>query len=135
MVQLIIHALGDYIFQTSEQGVHKKDKDFNGFWLCLTHCITYSIPFYTIGGSHMAVFAIFVSHFVIDRWNIVAYFIAWRDKTMRYVDNGAYMERLEYDISNFGFPKERPFEISVWLYIITDNIFHIVCNYLALKYL
>lgn len=133
MLQLILHGIGDYITQTSNQGLHKKDEGIEGFKLCLIHCLTYSIPFLIIG-SWKAVFLIFISHFIIDRWKLIAYFIAIRDNTMRYIDNGSHLERLEYDISNFGFPKERPFTISVWLYIITDNIFHIICNYLALKY-
>ena len=41
----------------------------------------------------------------------------------------------KYDIENFGFERSRPFAISIWLYIICDNLLHIICNYLALKYL
>ena len=40
-----------------------------------------------------------------------------------------------YDISNFGFGVERPFAITIWLYIICDNLLHIICNYIALLYL
>lgn len=39
------------------------------------------------------------------------------------------------DIENFGFKHDRPFAITIWLSIITDNLCHLICNYLALKYL
>jgi hypothetical protein len=30
--------------------------------------------------------------------------------------------------------KPRHFFITIWLYIITDNTFHLLCNYFAIKY-
>ena len=120
MIQLILHGIGDYFLQTDSQATFKKKDGYEGFKYCLFHCLTYSLPFLFIG-SYQAVLVIFISHFIIDRTQIVAWLIAFK--------NG------EKTIENFGFSKERPFALTLWLYIITDNLFHIICNYLALKFL
>lgn len=134
MLQLILHGIGDYYLQTDYQGITKKKKGTEGFYACLKHCTTYSLPFLFIG-SWMAVLAIFISHFIIDRSNLVAYIIAIKNGTKKPPITMSRPFPYMYDISNFGFHKERPFAISIWLYIICDNILHIICNYLALRYL
>ncbi len=125
MEQLLLHGLGDYIIQTDWMAQNKKKKGLMGFIACQIHCITYSLPFFLIG-SWQAVLAIYLSHFAIDRTKILDYALAWK--------NNVKMGK-KLDISNFGFKRERPFAISVWLYIITDNVLHLICNYFALKFL
>jgi len=125
MIQLILHGIGDYFLQTDTQALGKKNKGLYGFWCCLKHCTTYSLPFLFIG-SWLAVLVIFATHYIIDRTNIVAYGLAIKNNVRK---NG------KYDISNFGFGERRPFAITIWLYIICDNLLHIICNYLALRYL
>lgn len=144
MLQLILHGIGDYILQTDKQALNKKNKGWFGFRMCLIHCITYSLPFLFIG-SWQAVSVIFITHFIIDRTNIVAYALAWKNGVKTTVLTGITLNdkagltdtktKRVYDISNFGFGLNRPFAISIWLYIITDNLLHIICNYVALKYL
>ncbi len=135
MLQLILHGIGDYYFQTDFQALNKKKKGWVGLWACLKHCTTYSIPFFLLGGW-VAVLAIFISHFVIDRTNIVAYLIAYKNRTYKNPEAKYHNYKWRsFDISNFGFAKERPFAITIWLYIICDNLLHIICNYLSLKYL
>lgn len=133
MLQLILHGIGDYFFQTDYQALNKKNKGWIGLWACLKHCITYSLPFLFIG-SWRAVAVIFITHFIIDRTNIVAYGIAIKNGT-KYGKGIINSSLIPYDISNFGFARERPFAITIWLYIICDNLVHIICNYIALKYL
>lgn len=133
MIQLILHGIGDYYLQTDKQALGKKLKGWYGFKCCLIHCTTYSLPFLFIG-SWQAVVAIFLSHFIIDRTNIIAYIIAFKNQTIN-SDYTIFSSGKKYDISNFGFGKERPFAITIWLFIICDNIAHIICNFLALKYL
>ena len=120
MLQLIFHGLGDYFLQTDYQALNKKKKGWIGFFACLKHCVTYSLPFLFIG-SWKAVLVIFITHFIIDRTNLVAWLLAYK--------NGIRT------IDNFGFGLDRPFVITIWLYIICDNLLHIICNYLALRYL
>lgn len=141
MLQLILHGIGDYFLQTDKQALGKKLKGLYGLKCCLIHCITYSLPFLFIG-SWKAVLAIFVTHFIIDRTNIVAYVLAWKNGVKKYQihDQQGYLKEtskseatvVKYDISNFGFGKERPFAITIWLYIICDNLLHIICNYISL---
>lgn len=136
MLQLILHGIGDYIIQNDWMALNKKKKGYLGFCACIIHCGLYSFPFFLIG-SPLAVSIIFTTHFIIDRWRIVDYFLAirngvYKQRAIFYHDGEEVRYRL--DISNFGFGKDRPFAISIWLYIITDNIFHIICNYLALTY-
>ena len=136
MLQLILHIFGDYFLQTDWQALNKKKPGIIGFWACLKHCALYSTPFLLLG-SWKAVLVIFITHFIIDRTNIVAYLLAIKNNVRK--QQTSKMMPLSfpytYDISNFGLGLDRPFAISIWIYIIVDNLFHIVCNYLALKYL
>ena len=136
MLQLILHVFGDYFLQTDWQALNKKKPGIIGFWACLKHCALYSTPFLLLG-SWKAVLVIFITHFIIDRTNIVAYLLAIKNNVRK--QQTYKMMPLSfpytYDISNFGLGLDRPFAISIWIYIIVDNLFHIVCNYLALKYL
>lgn len=120
MHQLLLHLLGDYIIQNDWMALNKKEKTLKGELACQIHCITYSLPFLFIGSLY-AVIIIYITHYIIDRSNIVSWFLAFK--------NGVF------HIENFGFRNERPKLISVWLYIIVDNVFHIFCNYFALTYL
>lgn len=37
-----------------------------------------------------------------------------------------------YNVQNFGFSADRPKLITVWLYIIHDNTFHLIWNYIVI---
>lgn len=121
MHQLLLHLIGDYIVQNDWMALNKKKPGRLGFFACLVHCITYSVPFLLITDNLYQFAVIFVTHFIIDRWHLVDWFLAIR--------NGVN------HIDNFGFSTERPGYISIWLYIITDNVFHVLINFLALTYL
>ncbi len=133
MLQLIFHGIGDYFFQTDHQALNKKKKGKEGLWCCLKHCFTYSLLFFFIG-SPLAVAVVFITHFIVDRSNLVAYIIAFKNQTI-YPGHKDFPNSKKYNIENFGFDPARPFAISIWLYIICDNLLHIICNYLAIKYL
>jgi len=136
MIQLILHGIGDYYFQTDYQALNKKKSGSAGFWACLKHCFTYTLCFIILFPSPLAIITIFVTHFIIDRTNIIAYAIAIKNNTKKIIHpSDEYFKYEAYDISNFGFSQNRPFAITIWLYIICDNLAHIICNYLALKYL
>lgn len=119
-MQVFLHFIGDYIIQNHWMSTNKKKKGFEGFMACLIHCMSYSIPFLLIG-SLPAVVVIFATHFAIDRTNVVAWFIAFKNGVSH--------------IWNAGFPDDTPTWLSVWLLIIIDNIFHVSCNMLALAFL
>lgn len=119
MIQLILHGLGDYIIQNDWMALNKKKLTWKGELACQIHCITYSLPFLFIGG-YLAVFFIYLSHYILDRTKLVDYFLC--------IKNGTF------STENFGFNKERPVFITIWVYIITDNLIHITCNYFILKH-
>jgi hypothetical protein len=120
MIQLGLHLLGDYILQTGWMAMNKKKKGWAGHFACQVHCITYSLPFLLIG-SWQATLAIYVSHFLIDRYRFVEHLISWRERTSH--------------LQNMGFPETLPPFVAVWLYIIIDATLHLACNYTALLYL
>ena len=137
MLQLILHGIGDYFLQTDKQALGKKLKGLYGFKCCLIHCITYSLPFLFIG-SWKAVLVIFISHFIIDRTNLVSYLLAIKNNVKKKPVPAGKMSwsfPYMYDVTNFGFGLERPFAITIWLYIICDNLLHIICNYVAIRFL
>lgn len=120
MEQLLLHLFGDFILQTDNMALNKKKNTLNGYIYCILHCVTYSLPFILITNWKAVIF-IGLTHFIIDKTNIVAHFLKLRNNVK--------------DISNFGFAKERPFAITVWLLIFTDNTIHLILNYLAIKYI
>jgi hypothetical protein len=120
MLQLLFHAIGDYIIQNEWMSLNKKKRGWKGEVACQIHCISYSLPFLFIG-SLEAVLGIYLTHYILDRTNIVAWFIA--------IKNGVF------HVKNFGFPEGRPFALTIWLLIIIDNTLHILFNYLALRFL
>ena len=137
MEQILIHLFGDFFLQTDKQALNKKKNSLQ----CFLHCLTYSLPFLLIA-SWKAVLVIGITHFLIDRWNVVAYIIACKNGTKKETDKAFYGEGggttrkvKVYDISNFGFAVDRPFALSIWLMIITDNTFHLIINYFAIKLL
>lgn len=133
MEQLLLHAIGDYWLQTDKQALGKKNKGWYGTKMCFFHCLTYSLPFLLIA-SWKAVLVIFITHYIIDRTKLVDYMIAIKNSTTRKTGGKCGLE-WEYDISNWGFDITRPKFLTLWLYIACDNILHLICNYLAIKYL
>lgn len=120
MIQFLLHLVGDYIIQNDWMAKNKKERSIKGEIACQLHCVTYSLPFLIIA-SWPAVLLIYLNHYILDRTNIVAKFLALRNGVSH--------------IKNFGFSEDRPFVITIWLLIITDNTFHLLFNYLILKYL
>ena len=119
MEQLLLHFIGDYIFQNDDMALTKKEAGLKGFLYCAIHCMVYASFFFFIT-NWLAVFLIAITHFIIDRWNLVGHMIRiknFRDTT-----------------ENFGHRPDRPVFVTVWLYIIQDNVIHVTVNYLILKY-
>ena len=137
MIQLILHGIGDYFIQTDKWALNKKKEGWFGFRCCFIHCLTYALPFLLIA-NWLQVSLIFLTHFFIDRYHIIDYVLAWKNGVKKEVVDISFGEaktKKVLDISNFGFGLDRPFAISIWLYIITDNLVHIIGNYLILKYI
>jgi len=133
MIQLILHGIGDYFIQNDWMALNKKKPGWLGTKACLIHCLTYSLPFLLIG-SWWAVGVIFITHYIIDRTNIVSWLLAVKNGVK--VWNGDMRHYgFKYDTRNFGYSLDRPGIITIWLNIICDNLLHIICNFLALTFL
>ena len=136
MIQLLLHLIGDFWLQTEYQALNKKKNS----WVCLRHVTTYSLPFLLIG-SWQAVLVIAVTHFIIDRVpGLVEVMIYTKNQFWSMLgivaSNGA-VDKTPYCFHEtvFGSGPDRPPHISFLVYVVCDNTLHLVCNYLALKYL
>ena len=117
MEQLLLHLFGDFIVQNDWMALNKKENSLKGLSACFIHCLTYSLPFFLLT-NWLGVLFIFLTHFIFDSSHIVSYFLMYK--------NGAK------DINNFGYNKERPFALTIWLNIITDNTIHLILNYIII---
>lgn len=125
MLQLILHLIGDYVFQTDRMA----DEKVKNFRMALLHAFIYSVPFYIfIDISILAFMVIFLSHAIIDRYRVAKYIIFARNKLH---DRSLRWE----DCSATGYHHDRPIWLTVWLMIIADNTLHLTINYLAIAYL
>ena len=111
---LVAHMIGDYIIQNDFIAIEKTKKTV----YALIHVALYAIPFYFIVGFSYPLLLIIASHFFIDRFRLATYWIK--------------LINWNWNSKNFGFNKEKPMWMSVWLMIIYDNIFHIIINSIAI---
>lgn len=117
MLQILLHLIGDYLLQNDWMAAHKARFNLQGWLACSVHCILYTIPFcffFTIETCAI----ILVSHFLIDKFQLALYwirFINWRKHS-----------------TNYGFSTKKPEWVALWLFIITDNSFHLIINYAAI---
>jgi hypothetical protein len=103
---LIAHLVGDFLFQTEYQALHKAEGKFFNTALTI-HCLTYTICFFPVFMlyeiSAFWFFFIFWSHMFYDRrWPI----IVWRRYVNRCSQNG---------IGN-----------TFWLTVVIDQIFELL---------
>ena len=117
MEQLILHLIGDYLFQTDWLAQNKTKKFLPAF----IHALVYSLPFMILKPSLFAWMIIFTTHFFIDRYRLVKHWVI----IVNQVKNSG----------PFGYDINKPDYIAFWLLIIIDNTFHLAINFLALKYL
>jgi len=121
MEQLLLHLIGDFILQNDYVATNKKNKGLLGLCICICHGFLYTVPFVIfLDLSITCALVICVTHVIIDRTIITTRFLAWRNST---------------SLTNFGFSDERPAHLTLWLNIITDNTFHLIINFLAIRYL
>ena len=124
MEQILLHLIGDYITQTERMAVNKV-KSFK--WASL-HAFLYTSPFLILTQSPLALFIMFFSHLLIDRFRLARFLI--------FAKNKITSPKLKWsECSTTGFHKDMPAWMSVWLMIIIDNTMHLSINYLSISYL
>lgn len=133
MEQLILHLIGDYVTQSDWMANGKTSKYFPA----LVHATVYSLPFLLLTRSPLALFVIWSTHFLIDRFRLAKYvcyaknFIAPRTAY-----RGEHFDKYRWsNCKAMGYPSELPPFMSVWLMIIADNTMHLTINFLSLQYL
>lgn len=151
MEQLLCHLFGDYITGQSDWMALNKNKRSIP---CLVHVFLYTLTFLFLTTSWKALLVIGVTHFLIDRFSLARYLIwvknhinphfeyaPWKwskntgyyDITDKQLEQPTGGDREAFEVET-GITT-RPMWITVWLYIISDNTLHLLCNWLALKYL
>lgn len=131
--QLLCHAIGDYVLQSHWMATEKTKRSV----AALFHVATYALPFGLLRPSAFALFVIVATHFVIDRWRLARFVVAFKNYL------GTPPLPLQMSFTSYwhncdpltGFPDGTPAWLGVWLLIIVDNIMHVTINGLALKYL
>ena len=121
--QIIAHFVGDYILQ-SDWMVREKSRR----WLAvLVHVIFYTLPFLFLTTNPVTLAIIAGTHMVIDRYRLARYVIWIRN----YPWPGS---KPWSECKDTGFDESVPKFLAVWLFIIVDNICHILINGLAINY-
>lgn len=86
MKQIILHLLGDYVFQTDKMA---QSKTSSYMWAGI-HALVYSLPFLLLTkGFNLAWFVIFITHLLIDRHRLTKYWtmfynMSWIKKEDRF---------------------------------------------------
>jgi hypothetical protein len=124
MEQLILHGIGDYITQTDWMANEKTKRT----WAAFVHATVYSLPFLLLTQSPLAIFVIWFTHLLIDRFRLARYVV--------FAKNWITNQSLTWDdCKATGYPSITPPWLSVWLLIIADNVMHITINYAAIRWL
>ncbi len=131
MPQLLLHLVGDYILQSDWMAMKKNQQNLP----CLIHCILYTLPFLLITHSLTALLIIFGTHFIIDRFAVAKFIIYAKNHLAPKFEYHPWFscKGTGYNDQHQDLPGSRPAFLTVWLYIITDNTLHLICNHLALS--
>ncbi len=124
--QLLVHALGDYVFQSHWMAQEKTRDTAAAF----THALMYSLPFMLFRPSMFALAVIFGTHFLIDRFRLARYVVYFKNCIVPQTSWKPWN-----DCRSTGYPSDTPAWLAVWLLIIADNVMHVLINGVALKWL
>ena len=124
--QLVAHAIGDYVIQSDWMAREKTRRTM----AAVLHAISYAAPFALLmpRPSLWAMLVIIVTHAAIDRWRLARYLI--HAKEVLFGDR-----RWGAEIPVLGYDSEKPAWMAVGLFIVADNVLHIVINAAALRWL
>lgn len=124
MEQLLLHLIGDYLTQTHWMATEKTRRT----WAAFCHATVYALPFVLLTQSLAALFVIWSTHLLIDRYRLARYVMFAKnwvtDRSLTWVD-----------CQGTGYHKDVPPWLSVWLLIAADNTMHLCINYFALRWL
>jgi hypothetical protein len=124
--QLVCHAIGDYVLQSDWMAREKVKR----WWPALVHACVYVLPFLALRPSPWALAVMVSTHAVIDRLRLARYVVYAKNFLAARADWRPWA-----DCSGTGYPADRPPWLAVWLLIIADNVFHVLINGAALRWL
>lgn len=127
MDQAVVHAIGDYLTQSDWMASGKTKSHFTAF----CHALIYSLGFLVFRPSLAAWLVIFATHFLIDRYRLARYVVWAKNFFAPPGTNPPWSECKD----SFGYPKDRPIWLAMWLMVIADNIIHVCINGAALRWL
>lgn len=143
--QLVAHAVGDYIIQSDWMANNKRKSSV----AAAVHAITYTLPFLLITLRWEPLLAICLSHFLVDRFGLARFLVWLKNGPLGY--NRVVYGEASIDIDGIpreqifgwslkpitptGYGTDKPPFLAVWLFIIADNIVHVICNAAAIHYL
>lgn len=139
MTQLILHLLGDYVFQSSWMAKRKTQCSLAAG----VHALAYSLPFLLIASAH-AWFWIAFTHFLIDRYRLARYvcyakeFLSPSSSLVRGANGEIQLITWRHpwkECASTGYHKDEPPWMSVWLLIVADNTLHLLLNHLFIRFL
>jgi hypothetical protein len=115
MDYLIGHLVGDYLLQTHEMGMNKKNSGKEGWLWCSSHCAAYTISVMLFTGWAWNIAPlVFMSHWIVDRY-----------KWLQWLHINVYKRPTLCSGSALG----------TFVYIAADNTCHLVLLWLIAKYL
>lgn len=114
--QLVAHAVGDYLLQSSWQANNKTTNTT----AAATHALLYSLPFLLFRPSARAYVGIVATHFLIDRFRLARH-VVW-------AKNWLAPKGQDHTHTATGMPESTPVWLSTWLLILTDNLIHVILN-------
>lgn len=153
--QLLVHFWADYFWQSDWMAMNKSKRT----WPCLVHVLIYTSCFLILTTSWKALLVIGVTHFIIDRWPVIIRRLIWFKNHLgpafKFVpyekcNITGYYDNIANEVTGKPFEKcefirlnrkddirydARLNYVTIWLYIITDNLFHLTINYFAITYL
>jgi len=140
MEQLLVHGLADFFLtQGTYQALNKSKRTAPA----LLHAALYTACFLLLTRSFWALFVIGFTHFLIDRFSLPKYLIFAKERAFnpkswhrpwKNCNLTGYFDQPTADF-NAACPDCRPLHLTIFLYIVTDNLFHLTINYLALRLL
>ncbi len=125
--QLVAHAIGDYVLQ-SDWMANSKTKAWTP---AIVHVLAYGLPWLLITTSPAALAAIVGTHLIIDHYRLARH-VSW---VKNFLAPRSAWPKPWKECQATGYDPDKPAWMSVWLMIIVDQVMHVLCNALAIKYL
>lgn len=124
---ILAHLAGDYLLQ-NDWMANEKVKRWSP---ALVHATLYTLPYALITQSWTALFIIWGTHAVIDRYRLAKRFI-W---AVNQLSPKAYRYTWVEAKDNAGYSASKPVWMSTWLMFIIDNTIHLLINTAAIVWL